>query len=96
MVTSQVSSALQAIDVPDPAVNPIAEAVATSSGTSILVIQDAQVAGAFEGNTVEPFVPAVIEASTAGYTEAVRITLSVGALFLLAAAALATALPKEG
>ena len=96
VVTSQVSSALQAIDVPDPAVNPIAEAVATSSGTSILVIQDAQVAGAFEGNTVEPFVPAVIEASTAGYTEAVRITLSVGALFLLAAAALATALPKEG
>ena len=95
VLTSQVTAALSGVEgLPEQAVNPLADVVAESGGTVILTIRDAQAAEAFTGTPQEPFVQPVIDASIAGYTDATRITLAVGALIILVGAGAALRLPR--
>ena len=97
VLTSQVTSALQGVaGLPEQVVNPLADAVAESGGTVIVTIRDAQAAEAFTGTPQEPFVQPVIDASIAGYTDATRITLAIGALIIMAGAGAALRLPRGG
>jgi EmrB/QacA subfamily drug resistance transporter len=93
-ISGQVSQALKSVEgLPDKAINPIAQAVEESGGTAVIAIRDAQAADAFRGKPTEPFVQPVIDASIEGYTQAVRVTLGVGAVIILLGAASATRLP---
>ena len=97
VLTSQVTAALQGVEgLPEQAVNPLAEAIAESGGTVIVTLNDAAAAEAFAGQPSEPFVQPVLDASVEGYTDATRITLTIGALVILLGGAAAARLPKQG
>jgi EmrB/QacA subfamily drug resistance transporter len=95
-ISSQVSQALADVpDLPDRTINPLAEAVADSGGTAVIAVRDEAAAGAFAGDPREPFVQPVIDASVAGYTQAVKITLGTGSVIILLGALSATRLPRR-
>jgi hypothetical protein len=95
-ITSQVSQALADVPaLPDRTINPLAEAVADSGGTAVIAVRDQAAAGAFAGDPREPFVQPVIDASVAGYTDAVKVTLGAGAVIILLGAWSSTRLPRR-
>jgi len=92
---TQVGNSLEDVPgLPEDRVNPIAEAIAQSGGTAVITLRDEVAAGSFEGTPQEPFTQPVIEASTAGYTQATRITMGAGGAIILLGAVSATRLTR--